>query len=619
MPTLRINPAWLALVAALVVLALYGRAVEFGFVNYDDNVYLYENLGVTQGISISSLKWAFGIHGPSMWVPVTWISHQAMVAGFGLDPGPHHELNVLLHAANAALFFLLLWRWTGRPWRALLAALVFAVHPVHVESVAWITERKDVLALFFSLLALLCHERFARHGGKLAYVGMFGFHALAVMSKPLAVTLPCLMLLADHWPLGRDVRISWRRLVLEKLPLFAVSAVACWLTLLCQWSIGAVGSAEKFPIAGRLTNAAVCYALHLRHFLWPADLAVFYPYPASRPALVVISAGVMLVFLTAWFFRVRRDKPSLWIGWLWFLGSLVPMIGLVQAGSASMADRYAYLPYLGLYFGVGFAVDFRGRFSRAVGVVVLAALAFVCYRQIGVWRGSESLFRHALAVTAENHLAHNNLGMVFKERGETEAARREFSAAIRIRPDSPDAINNLATLDGEAGRIEEARVALEKVVALKPSYAAAWHNLGKIRAATGEVSGSISAFETAIRLAPSFLMPRHDLAGLLIAQARYGEALPLIAALNADFPEFTDGWINRGFVLNHLGRDAESIAAYRQALTISPANPLALRNLISALTTTGSTQAARQAWDDARTAAANDARLLQEIEAIPRP
>ncbi len=182
---------------------------------------------------------------------------------------------------------------------------------------------------------------------------MLGFHLLAVMSKPLAVTLPCLMLLADHWPLGRDVRISWRRLFPEKLPLLAVSAAACWLTLLCQWSIAAVGSTEKFPIAERLANAAVCYALHLRHFLWPADLAVFYPYPGSRPAVVVISAVVMLVFLTVLFFRLRRRKPSLWIGWLWFLGSLVPMIGLVQAGSASMADRYAYLPYLGLYFGVG--------------------------------------------------------------------------------------------------------------------------------------------------------------------------------------------------------------------------------------------------------------------------
>jgi len=334
-------------------------------------------------------------------------------------------------------------------------------------------------------------------------------------------------------------------LFLEKLPLFAASAAACWLTLLCQWSIGAIGSTEKFPMAGRLSNAAVSYALHLRHFVWPADLAVFYPYPGSRPAGVVISAVVTLVFLTAAFFRLRRSKPSLWIGWLWFLGSLVPMIGLVQAGSASMADRYAYLPYLGLYFGVGFAVDFRGRFSRALSVVVLAALAFSCYRQIGVWRGSESLFRHALAATSENHLAHNNLGMVFKERGETEAARREFSAAIRIRPDSPDAINNLATLDGEAGRFDEARVALEKVVALQPSYAAAWHNLGKIRAATGDVGGSIRAFETAIRLAPGFLMPRHDLAGLLIAQGRHAEVLPRIAALNADFPEFTDGWINR--------------------------------------------------------------------------
>ncbi len=264
-------------------------------------------------------------------------------------------------------------------------------------------------------------------------------------------------------------------------------------------------------------------------------------------------------------------------------------------------------------------MDFRGRFSRALSVGVLAALALICYRQIGVWRGSESLFRHALAVTAGNHLAHNNLGMVFKDRGETEAARREFSAAIRISSDSPDAINNLATLDGEAGRFEEARVALEKVVALKPSYAAAWHNLGKIRAATGDVSGSIRAFETAIRLAPGFLMPRHDLAGLLIAQGRHAEAMPLIENFNAAYPDFTDGWINRGFVLNRLGRDVESIAAYRQALAISPTNALALRNLISALTATSATQAAREAWDAAHTAAAKDARLRQGIEAIARP
>jgi protein O-mannosyl-transferase len=619
MPTLRINAAWLSLIAALVVLALYSRTVEFGFVNYDDNVYLYENPGVTHGISSSSLKWALGIHGPSMWIPLTWISHQAMVASFGLEPGPHHGLNVLLHAANAALLYLLLWRWTGRPWRALLGALLFAIHPAHVESVAWITERKDVLALFFSLLALLCHQRFARHGEKLVYTGIFVCHLLAVMSKPLAVTLPCLMLLADHWPLGRDVRIPWWRLFLEKWPLLGVSAVACWLTLLCQWSIGAVGSTEQFPISGRLANAAISYAMHLRHFMWPVDLAVFYPYPTAQTGGVAISAGLTLVFLSVLFFRRRCDIPSLWTGWLWFLGSLVPMIGLIQAGSASMADRYAYLPYLGLYMGVVFALDFRRPLICALSMLILTGLAVTSYRQISVWRSSETLFRHALTVTSGNHLAHNNLGMVYKERGETEAARREFSAAIRIRPDYLYAVNNLATLDGEAGRFEEAGIALEKVVTLQPTYAAAWHNLGKIRAATGEVSGSITAFETAIHLAPDFLMPRYDLAGLLISQNRHTEALPLIQALNADFPAFTDGWINCGFILGRLGRDAESITAYRQALRISPANPLALRNLISALTTSGATESARQAWDQAHAAAAMDARLLKEIEAIPRP
>jgi protein O-mannosyl-transferase len=617
MPTIRLNAAWLSLVAALVVVALYGRVTGFGFVNYDDNVYLYENPGVTHGLSISSLKWAFGIHGPSMWVPLTWISHQAMVSVFGLDPGPHHGLNVLLHAANAGLFFLLLLRWTGRPWRSLLAALLFAMHPVHVESVAWVTERKDVLALAFCLLALLCHARFARQGGKAAYAGMLGFHVLAVMSKPLAVTLPCLMLLADHWPLGRDARVSWLRLLVEKLPLFAVSAIASWLTLLCQWSIGAVGSAEQFPLAGRVANAAVSYVLHLRRFVWPADLAVFYPYPGSHPAAVAILAA--LAALTLLLFRFRRRQPSLWIGWLWFVGSLVPMIGLIQAGSAGMADRYAYLPYLGLYFGLVFAIDFRRPFFRLLAVLALGLFAINCYRQIGYWRDSETLFRHALAVTRENHLAHNNLGMVHKDRGETEAARREFSAAIRTRPDYPEALNNLATLDGESGRFEEARIALEKAVTLNPTYAVAWHNLGKIRAATGDVTGSITAFETAIRLAPGFLMPRHDLAGLLIAQGRDADALLLIEPINADYPDFTDGWINRGFVLGRLGRNPESITAYRRALAISPAHALALRNLISALTTGGSVDAARQAWDNAHAAAKDDARLLREIEAIPRP
>lgn len=565
----------------LLVMLVHAPALRFGFVNLDDNLYFYENPHVLGGLSSANVAWAFGIHGPSMWVPLTWLSHQAMVSVFGSAPGPQHVLNVLLHAANALLVGLWLWRSTGARWCALAVAAVFAVHPLHVESVAWVTERKDVLSLFFCLLALLCQLRRARAGSRAAFVGMLFFHTLAVMAKPLAVTLPCLMLLWDFWPLQRRLTSA---VFVEKLPLLAVSAVGAWLTVLCQQSIGAIASIDGVALPLRLENAVVSYATYLRRLFVPHDLAAVYPYPASVELTAWAGALAVLILVSAAAWQWRRRVPALAVGWLWFLGAMVPMIGIVQAGGAAMADRYAYLPFIGLYLAVAWcAAGAVRRWPAArvpVAVSVAAAVVLLGWLgrgQVAVWRDSESLFRQALANTTGNHLAHNNLGLALDAKGLAAEADAHFHAALACRPGYGEALNNIAIRLARQGRLTEAEPLLADVVARQPDHAAAWHNLGKVLAGLGRHDEARAAFNNAIRRSPGFSVPRYDLACMEISLGRCEEARKVLLDLLAMDPGHGDAWINLGLSEHRLGRPAEAEAAYRRAISIGSA--LAARNL----------------------------------------
>ncbi|MGD7653764.1 MAG: tetratricopeptide repeat protein [Verrucomicrobiales bacterium] len=563
------HPIWRIAVLALVALALYGRVAEFGFVNYDDNRYFTENPQVLSGLGASNAGWAFEIHGPSMWIPLTWLSHQAMVTGFGTGPAAHHVLNSLLHSANTALLFILLLRLTGSNRRSFAVALLFAIHPIHVESVAWVTERKDVLSLFFCLLALICYEAHARKGGWRWFPAVVLCHSLAVMAKPLAVTLPCVMLVLDFWPLGR-----WKssvRILLEKLPLLAISAVACWLTVLCQLSIHAIGSTADYPLATRAGNAVVAYAIYLRRLFVPTDLAVFYPYPTAMPAAAILALALLTaISISAW--MLRRSVPAVLTGWLWFLGTLVPMIGIVQAGAAQMADRYAYFSFIGLYialvWGTAACVRDRPKLRMAVTPVAaiwLLALAGLGIRQIGFWRDSLTLFQRTVDVTEGNYLAHNNLGLALRDAGRTADAELAYQRSLDTRPSYTEARNNLGILFATTGRREQARAQLEQVVAADPHHAVAWHNLGKVNADLGDSRRAEICFRKAIELAPDFPMPRYDLGTMFLNINRNREAVEILENLTSRSPGFSDAWVNLGIAQSNLGNPARAEHAYLEA------------------------------------------------------
>ena len=573
---------WLViLLPALVAWAVYAPAAGYGFVNYDDNRYFTSNPHVLGGLTWENFRWAFGIHGPSMWIPLTWLSHQAMVSLFGVAAGPHHVLNILLHAANAALLGNWLRRSTGRAGLPLGVALAFAAHPLHAESVAWITERKDVLAVFFCLLALHFHERRTRGGGWPSYCGMLACHALAVMAKPLAVTLPCAMLLWEAWPLAGRIRI---RSIMEKLPLLACSALASWFTVLCQQSIGAIGSSADYPAGGRIANALTAYATYLRRMFVPDDLAVFYPYPENIPATVWAGAVLLAVAISLGAWRLRREVPAVLTGWLWFLGTMVPMIGFVQAGGAAMADRYAYFPFIGLYVAVAWLLDgiaarlpeMKPALAGAAGAC-LVLLAQAGRKQVAVWENSITLMRQAIRVTAGNYLAHNNLGLALEDAGATEEARRNYLAALAAKPDYSEALNNLGVMEAKRGRIVAALDHLEAAVRSEPRHAAAWHNLGKVRLQGGNIDGAREAFRTSIRLAPDFAPPRYDLAGLEIGQGRLETARDLLRDLVAIAPAHADAWTNLGYVFSKLGDSQGAEQAFRKGAELG--SETARRNL----------------------------------------
>jgi tetratricopeptide (TPR) repeat protein len=494
------------LVPLLLLAALlpYLRVAGNGFV-FDDFGYVLENERVRAGLTVENVRWAFTAFEMANWHPLTWLSHLADVSLFDIDAGRHHLVSLALHAVNTLLLCLALLRLTGARWRSFTVAALFAVHPLHVESVAWIAERKDLLSALFFLLALVAYDGYARRPSLPRYLGLCGWFCLALLAKPMVVTLPFVLLLLDSWPLGRGGvgGRSFAALLLEKVPLFALSAASAVVTVLAQRQGEAIGTLQSYSAVVRLENAAVSYARYLGKTLWPSPLSAFYRHPGGAiPAVQVGGALLLLLAATALALALARRRGYVPVGWLWFGGMLVPVIGILQVGSQAMADRYTYLPLVGVFLllawgGADLAARLRfprGGLALAVAAA-LAALMAISWRQVGYWRDDIALFGHAVAVDPDNGLARNNLGHALNKRWRFREAEEQFREALRVYPDFYDALNNLGLVLSNLGRPREAIPVLQHAIRVKPRAAEAYVTLGLVFVGQRDRGAALGAYQ----------------------------------------------------------------------------------------------------------------------------
>jgi Flp pilus assembly protein TadD len=521
----------ICLLLAVVTLTVYWRATGWGYVNFDDEDYVLRNPHLQAGFSFAGLRWALTTTWASNWHPLTWLSYLLDYQLYGLHPWGYHRTNLLLHVANSVLAFLILRKMTGAVGRSAVVAALFAWHPLHVESVAWIAERKDVMSTFFGLLSIAAYAHYAARPSPLRYLLVFAQFGVSLMAKPMLVTLPGVLLLLDYWPLRRETTIT--RLVWEKTPLVLLSAGSAVVTVVAQHQGGALSSLEHLPFAWRLGNAVVAYVRYIWLMFWPHDLAIFYPHPRDTLSWVQIAlATALLLGLTAVFLGAGRRYRYLSVGWLWYLGTLVPVIGLVQVGGQAMADRYTYLPLLGLFIILAWGLPdllARGRLEHAVlapiAIVALAVCLVLTWRQVLTWHDGGSVWEHALAVTSDNYVAHNNLGNYVGARGRMDEAIDHYREAIRINSAYADAWNNLGTALAGQGRLDEAVGIYLQAVRLRPSSATVRHNLGLALLRMGRDEEARAEFAEAVRLQPGYARAHHSLGRALVRLGRSDEAV----------------------------------------------------------------------------------------------
>jgi protein O-mannosyl-transferase len=586
------------LLAAAVFLA-FGQTLRHEFVNYDDNLYFYSNPQVQAGLTWHGVMWAFRTGETNNWHPLTWLSLMLDVTLFGTAPAGPHLTNIILHAANTVLLFLLLRRLTGAHWRSAFVAALFALHPLHVESVAWVSERKDMLSACFGLLALLMYARYARAGAKPPasrdYWLALLLYALALMSKPMMVTLPFVMLLLDWWPLGRFEPTVARsrssvlgRLMFEKLPLIALSAVSSMVTLVYQKK--AIQSLTHITIGIRIVNAVVSYGRYLGKMFWPVNLAVPYPHTGYASFELCCLSAVLIAAVCLVVYRLRSNFPFLVTGWFWYLGMLVPVIGLVQVGMQSMADRYTYLPLVCVFIMLTWGADKilkRWELSATaicpMALLVLAACTARTIDQLRVWQDSETLFRHALAVTDDNFIAHNNLGLALMQTGRVEDAVPHFRQALSIRPAFAEAHNNLGNALLQTGSAGEALEHFREASRLMPDSASVHYDLGNALSQIGHYGEAIAQYELALRIKPDFAEARYNLGNALLRSGKAAEAIAQYEQALRIRPDHPETHCNLGNALLDLGRAAEARTHYEQALRIKPDFAEAHNNLGNAL------------------------------------
>jgi Tfp pilus assembly protein PilF len=536
-----------------LVVGVYGRSVSFGFVDFDDPEYVRDNWRVNQGLTAEGVTWAFETNYIANWHPLTWISFMAEVQAWGPSARMMHAVNIALHAANVLLLFGVLYWSTGARWRSALVAGLFAVHPMHVESVAWISERKDVLSTLFWLLAMWAYVWWARRGGAWRYVLAALCLALGLMCKAMLVTLPCVLLLLDWWPLRR-VKIgsvlkgdppaepgangsarSIGALFIEKIPLLAIVGLVAYMTCRAQRGGGQLQEGDWLPMGQCVANAVVSYVRYLGKMFWPVDLAALYPHPGligrEWPDGIVAASAALLMVITATAVVFARRTPWFIVGWLWFVGTMLPVSGVVQIGRQAMADRYAYVPFIGLYiimaWGLG-AMVARASAMRAPIAIASCAwvmmLAFIAWQQVGVWTDSRTLFTHAIAVTDDNWMMHNNLGGMLVQDGRAEDGLREVDVALAIAPHAAWVHNHRGTILAGMNRLFEAQEAFEQANAIDETYAESRLNLGIVLAKRERLPEALAAFGNALTIDPNYALAHANMGVVLGQMRRSGEA-----------------------------------------------------------------------------------------------
>jgi len=543
-----------ALLLALGVIAAFWPALNNGFISYDDTLYITENQAVRSGLSRASFIWAWTTTHTGNWIPLTWLSLMLDSEIFGLNPGGFHLTNLLLHLANSLILFLVLKRMTGASGRSALVAALFALHPLHVESVAWAAERKDVLSAFFWMLTLLAYFHYVQRPGVVRYILVFLFLAAGLLAKPMLVTLPFVLLLLDYWPLNRlrptssgqavslipaetrgirPPEATLKGLVLEKLPLLALVGFLSLAAFKAQSAGGTMADVETLSLPIRAANAAMAYVAYLGKMVWPVKLAVFYPHPKENISCVAaITAGLFLLLMTiaaVWPGRRRRYLP---VGWLWYLGTLIPVIGLVQVGRQAMADRYTYLPLIGVFILIAWgAAELTSSWKRQkivltiLSLIILFTLAAVTHWQAGYWKNSRTLFERALAVTSNNDIMHYNLGVILTEQGRFDEALRHYREALRIRPGYAKVHNNLGSILALRGRSKEAAEHFAKAIQNAPDDPTGYVNLGGLSALDGDIEGAMKSFRKALTLDPNFAEAHNYLGMALASRGRLKEAV----------------------------------------------------------------------------------------------
>ena len=657
---------FICLLLALVTVGVYWPVAKQGFINFDDPDYVSSNPRVQAGLTMESIRWAFTSSFSSNWHPLTWLSHMLDCQLYGLRPAGHHITNLLFHIADSLLLFGLLRCLTGALWRSAFAAALFALHPLHVESVAWVSERKDVLSAFFFMLTVWAYARYAgvqspkskvqsrgeevqgpksnvqsqgtrntQHASRFTF-HVFGYYllslllfSLGLMSKPMLVTLPFVLLLLDYWPLSRlqlsslnlPVSATARpstllRLVVEKIPFFVLAALSCVVTFLVQQASGAMPALAKSPLDLRLANALVAYARYLGKTFWPSKLAVFYPYSAlNLDSWQVVVAAVLLLTVTVAVVLMGRRRPYLLVGWLWFLGMLVPVIGLVQVGKQSWADRYTYLPHIGLFLIIAWgasALIARWKWPRAISIAVagltLAACGVATSQQLSYWRNTKTLFQHAIAVTSGNFVAytvvgnalieegklpeaieecrkaleispeypeaHNTLGNILAKQEKYDEAIADYRAAVRADPNYPDAHNGLSSALLKKGAFVEAEAEAREALRLTPMHLPALFSLATALHNQGKLDQAADYYHQILELKPDLYTPRRYLGNIFVAQGKPDQAISEFNMALKIRPQDADTRVVLGVVLLQKDRIDEATAQFLEAAKLQPTNAI---------------------------------------------